>query len=333
MIRVITYVLSLALVGWAAVVVPMPFYEVQPGRAHPVEGLLSISASTGDVNGDLDLLTTRQRTPNVLEAVWVGLHPGRDLEPAALRTPGGIDVEEYFEIQRGAFDTSVLTAVAVAAREAGHDVQLRTRTVVAQVLPDGPSAGLLQPGDTILAIDGTSTDSATEVIDELSRSDEERPADVEVRRDGQRRTVTVHLRRLPETDRPGLGILVETLAVEPELPFEFVLADTRIVGPSAGLMLALTAADLLLEEDLTAGRVIAGTGTIAPDGTVGRVSGVEHKARVAIESDVDLLLVPLAQVEEAAAAAEAGILVVGVGSFQDALDAVRGTNRGVAAPG
>ena len=333
MIRRTSYVLSLAVVVWGATVVPMPFYEVRPGSAHPVEELVTISAAAGAVEGDFSLLTTRQRTPNVLEAAWAGLHPGRDLEPARQRTPGGIDLDDYFEIQRQAFATSFTTALAVAAEQAGHDVTLRTRTVVAGVVSDGPSDGLLRAGDTIVAVDGTPVSSAMEVIDVLDRSEAERPVDVEVRRDGSPVTVTVHLRRMPDTDGPALGILVETLAVEPELPFEAELDSDGITGPSAGLMLALAATDLLLEEDLAAGRVIVGTGTIAPDGAVGRVSGVPQKARAALAADADLLLVPLEQLDEASAAADAGVEVVGVSTFQDALDAVRGTAGGVAAPG
>ena len=99
-------------------------------------------------------------------------------------------------------------------------------------------------------------------------------------------------------------------------------------------MLALTAADLLLDEDLAKGRVIAGTGTIALDGRVGPVSGVAEKTRAAIDAGADLLLVPVESLPDTAAATEAGITVVGVETFQDALDAVRGMPiQSFAAPG
>lgn len=329
--RLIAFTTSLGLVAWAALVVPMPFYEVQPGGAYPVEDLVTLSAATSEVDGDLDLLTVRQATPNILEALWVGLHPDRDLQPRTERTPVGLDRETYFDIQRDAFQTSFLTAVAVAAEEAGYAIQLETRAVVAQVLADGPSDGHLRPGDTITAIDGVSVDSGNELIAQLSMSDDPRPVTLEIERDGQASSVTIELRQLPQTDRPVLGIIVETVAAAPELPFDASLGDTNIVGPSAGLMLALTTADLLLEEDLARGRTIAGTGTISRDGTVGRVSAVEVKTRAAIDAGADLLLVPVEQLEEAAAAVEAGIDVIGVASFQDALEAVRGSSTGVAA--
>jgi PDZ domain-containing protein len=328
--RRIGLLLSLGVVAWAAIVVPMPFYEVQPGEAIAVEDLVDLSASVDEVRGDLELLTVRTTTPNVIEAIWVGLNPDRSLEPGDERIPPGVDADEYRELLADAFDTAFLTAVALAARDSGYEVSLQTRATVSSVLPGGPSDGLLLPGDSITAIDGTSVDSGTDLVELLQTSDEPRRVTLDVVRGRQQRQVTVDLRQLPTTDRPVLGILVETTAEEPDLPFDATLEESGIVGPSAGLMLALTAADLLREEDLAAGRRIAGTGTIDLDGRVGPVGGVPQKARAAVAADVDLLLVPLGQLDQAAAAAEAGIEVVGVATFQDALDALRGT--GVAAP-
>ena len=333
MTRLIAMSLSAGLVLWAALVVPMPFFELRPGSVHTVEDMLQLSAATGEVRGDLDLLTIRQTTPNILEAMWVGVHPDRELSPAGERAPAGIDQEVYREIQADAFQTSFLTAVAIAARQAGYEVELATSAVVAQVLADGPSDGLLRAGDVITAIDGVAVDSGTDLVAELQASDEPRDVVLEVRGgNGDPRAVTVGMRQLSTTDRPVLGIVVETIAQPPALPFDASLDDTDILGPSAGMMLALTATDLLLEEDLTDGRTIAGTGTIDLDGRVGPVGGVEQKARAAVAAGVDLLLVPVGQLPEARAAVEAGIDVVGVATFQDALDAVRGTADDVAAP-
>lgn len=333
MMRPAAFIASLALVAWAGLTVPMPFEELQPGAAHAVEDLVMLSDATGEVEGDLDLLTVRRTTPSVLEAAWVALHPGRQLQPAAAVAPVGLDHDRYLAIQRDAFRTSFLTAMAVAAEQAGHVVELETRAVVAQVLEGGPSDGLLRAGDVITVIDGVPVESADTLVEQLGASDQPRPVALRVDRDGQSTEVTVDLRQLPETDRPVLGILVETIADEPVLPFDATLENTDITGPSAGLMLALAATDLLLEEDLAAGRTIAGTGTIARDGTVGTVNSVELKTRAALAAGAELLLVPLAQVPDAQQAAAAGVEVVGVSSLQDALDALRGHHVRVATPG
>lgn len=332
MMRLAAFATSLALVLWAGLTVPVPFHEIRPGGAYAVEDLMVLSDATGEVQGDLDLLTVRRTTPTVLEAAWVALHPGRQLQPTAEATPGGLERDVHAAIQRDAFRTSFLTAVAVAAEQAGHTIELRTRAVVAQVLEGGPSDGRLQQGDVITVIDGVPVQSADTLVEQLGSSDEPRPVTLRVDRDGQPTEVTVDLRQLPETDRPVLGILVETVADEPELPFDATLVETNIVGPSAGLMLALATTDLLLAEDLAAGRTIAGTGTIARDGSVGRVSEVALKTQVALATGADLLLVPAEQVHEAAAATAAGVEVVGVSSLEEALDAVRGSRVRVAAP-
>ena len=332
MTRRIAYVLSVALVVWAAAVVPVPFYEVQPGAARPVDELITLGTATTPIDGELELLTTRLVTPGIAEAVWIALVPDRELEPAQSRTPADLDPDDYRGLQELAFESSFQTAVAVAAEEAGYTVDLRTRAIVAHVLPDGPSAGILRAGDTITAVDGAPVASATDLVDELATAQDDRTVTLDLLRGDEELTVEVTMRRLPDTERPVIGIVAETVADEPDLPFTVEIDRRNIAGPSAGLMLALTTADLLLEEDLAGGRVVAGTGTIARDGRVGPVSGVEEKTRAAIAADADLLLVPIEALPATAAASAAGIEVVGVETFQDALDALRGGSDGLAAP-
>ena len=58
-----------------------------------------------------------------------------------------------------------------------------------------------------------------------------------------------------------------------------VKIDTQLVGgPSAGLAFTLAIIDDLTPGALTGGKRVAVTGTIAPDGSVGAVGGVEQKA-------------------------------------------------------
>ena len=63
--------------------------------------------------------------------------------------------------------------------------------------------------------------------------------------------------------------------------------DTQTVGgPSAGLAFTLAIIDDLTPGDLTGGKRVAVTGTIAADGTVGPVGGVEQKAITARHNGV-----------------------------------------------
>jgi Lon-like protease len=65
-----------------------------------------------------------------------------------------------------------------------------------------------------------------------------------------------------------------------------------LVGPSAGLMFALAVYDTLTPGALTQGDTIAGTGTIAEDGSVGPIGGIQQKIVAAHDAGASLFFVP-----------------------------------------
>ncbi len=68
--------------------------------------------------------------------------------------------------------------------------------------------------------------------------------------------------------------------------------DSNIGGPSGGLLQTISIYNMLIEEDLTHGLKIAGTGTIEYDGSVGYIGGVEQKVVTAYLNKVDLFFMP-----------------------------------------
>ena len=70
-------------------------------------------------------------------------------------------------------------------------------------------------------------------------------------------------------------------------------------GSSGGLMLALTIYNAISGEDIIKRRNIAGTGTISVDGTVGEIDGIKYKIMGAAEDNMDIVLVPEDNYEEA----------------------------------
>lgn len=200
-----------------------------------------------------------------------------------------------------------------------------TTPVIDGVLEDSPSDGLLIAGDRVLAVDGAPVTSATD-LQAITRDG--RIGDVltvtVAHGDDTERDVDVTLDVIDPSGRVGLGVGVADLIEDVELPFEATLEDTRIGGPSAGLMTAVTVFDLLSDEDLVRGRDVVGTGSIGPDGTVGPVGGVGAKVRSAVEVGAEVMLVPEGQLEDARAADPPDSLeLVPVGDLTDALEALR----------
>jgi len=104
-----------------------------------------------------------------------------------------------------------------------------------------------------------------------------------------------------------------------EFPIDVTIDSQNIGGPSAGMMFTLEIMNQLTEQDLTGGQRIAGTGTIALDGTVGAIGGVTQKVNAAIDAGAVVVLVPAGNYDNAVAAAGDKIVVVRVETIDDAL--------------
>ncbi|MFW5794375.1 MAG: hypothetical protein ACOCV1_02720 [Bacillota bacterium] len=73
---------------------------------------------------------------------------------------------------------------------------------------------------------------------------------------------------------------------------KFTENESNIGGPSGGLLQTLAIYNMLIEDDITKGLKIAGTGTIRYDGTVGYVGSIKQKIATAYLNDVDLFFIP-----------------------------------------
>ncbi|HEY0827908.1 MAG TPA: S16 family serine protease, partial [Bacilli bacterium] len=66
----------------------------------------------------------------------------------------------------------------------------------------------------------------------------------------------------------------------------------EIGGPSAGLMFALEIYNQLVDQDITKGYRIAGTGTIDTKGQVGVIGGIKYKVVAADKAGADIFFAP-----------------------------------------
>lgn len=70
-------------------------------------------------------------------------------------------------------------------------------------------------------------------------------------------------------------------------------------GSSAGLMLALTIYDKLIEQDLSNGKIIVGTGSIEEDGNISKIAGLKYKMLGLSKEKFDVFFIPYDNLEEA----------------------------------
>jgi PDZ domain-containing secreted protein/Zn-dependent protease/CBS domain-containing protein len=310
-------VVAVVLLGAGAALYHPPYVVIAPGEAADVGGDVTISGTTtSPLSGRYLLTSVRLERASGLGTLLAALRTDRDVIPMGRVLPRGVDPREYAASQRQVFQESRRLAAAAAARAAGLQVKISGSGVrVVDVLPDSPAAGVLRPGDTIVAVDGRRVDDASE-LHELVQA---RPPGSRLRLEleGGRRVV-VSSARLPDVSGGvGIGVAVETRDLQVDLPFQVQFRERPDVGgPSAGLAYALAIADLLAGQDYASGRTIAATGTIQADGEVGEVGGVEQKAIAAEQAGARLFLVPHEELHQARGV---GVPVQGVDRLEQAL--------------
>ncbi|MFY8205017.1 MAG: S16 family serine protease, partial [Actinomycetes bacterium] len=105
-------------------------------------------------------------------------------------------------------------------------------------------------------------------------------------------------------------------------PYDFDFGVAEVGGPSAGLMLSLGIIDELTENDLSGGKIIAGTGTINYLGEVGSIGGIRQKLEGAKDNGAELFLAPVDNCQEVGSKTYKSMPVVAVKNLTEAVQAI-----------
>jgi Lon-like protease len=298
---VLVTVLLVGLIS-AAALLPVPYVTMSPGPTvnvfDEVEGDRVIDvegADTYPTDGDLRLTTVSVTSPDaeisLVEALSAWFDGTRAVYPRDVIYPPEQTAEDVQRESSVQMVSSQDTAIAVALRELGFDLPLRTE--VLGVTKGSPADGKLEPRDYLLEVNGRTIEDVSQVSEAIQETGVGAPAEFVVRRDGDRRTVTVTAEAAPDdAERAVVGIEIGTGY---DFPFDVsVNLDDNIGGPSAGLIFSLAVYDTLTPGSLTEGADVAGTGSIDGQGEVGPIGGIQQKVVAAADAGAEVFLVPAA---------------------------------------
>lgn len=322
-VTVILGALITALLAAGVMVAPMPYVVLKPGptvdtlsSSNGTEVIQVTGGETSKSTGELRLTTVNVQSQ--VELVWAvrgWLSDSQAVVPRELIYPPDQSEKEVQAQNAQEWKESQTSAETVALRELGYPVQVYVRKVTV----GGAAEGALKADDVITAVDGTKITKAGQVT-ELVRA---KPAGTELTvsydRAGTAGTAKIAAKADPEDGTPRIGIEIGTK--QPH-PFEINIDLEKIGGPSAGLMFTLGIIDKMRPEDLTGGKVIAGTGTIDDDGNVGPIGGIPQKLNGAKRDGATLFLVPKDNCAEALRNPVTGLTMAEVATVDDALTAL-----------
>ncbi len=318
----------------ASLFVRIPYYSYSPGNLYTTHNLVSVEGpETFPVDGDLKL-TTISVSPGrltVWDAFWGWLDPAVSVFEEE-RVNGGVDRATVRQINLQLMTSSQDVATYVALDRLGYDVGFTgTGAIVAGVSPGSAADGVVEPGDTIVAIDGEEVVLSSDLVDIIGAH---APGDVvelvvERHQSEGRETVSLELgAREEDPTAPLMGVEVQTRDAAFVFPddVDVTFEDRGIGGPSAGLVFTLTLLDELSPADLTGGRTVAVTGEMRIDGSIGLIGGIEQKVVTVRRAGIDSFIIPagLPEHEMDAARRQAGddVELIEVATLDEALDAL-----------
>ena len=179
--------------------------------------------------------------------------------------------------------------------------------------------------DEILSVDGKSFETPKEYSDYVQKFKTDEIISVKIIRDGKEKNINCRL--YDDGGRRLFGVALQIskkYETDPKIDINFKSGE---VGPSGGLMTTLEIYDLLVEEDVTRGLTIAGTGSIDANGNVGAIGGVRYKVLGAADGDADIFLVPIGENYDEALKVKKekklDIEIIGVSTVKEAIDKIK----------
>jgi PDZ domain-containing protein len=327
----------------AAMFIPVPYVMTSPGPVFNTIGevneieLISISGTeTYPTEGELDMTTVSeyggpQEGLDMFQAIWGWIDPDRRVVPRESVYPEGETEEENTARNVEAFSTS--QSYAIAAAMDYLDQPIKEQVIVTSVGLDTPAQDKLRAGDEILTVDGVQMTTPEQVVEAVRSKPIGTDLNFSVMRGGTKLEVVVTSGTRPdnpETEQneatiPYIGIGID---INYSAEFEIKFGVTGVGGPSAGTLFAIGIIDKLTPGALTQGKIIAGTGTIDPDGNVGEIGGIRQKLIGARDAGAVLFLAPEGNCDEVIGHIPDGLTVAAIETLEDAMDEIEAFNAG-----
>jgi len=329
-------IIAIALIV-ALLLIPVPFIRIAPGPVFNTVGIerdqkvIQISGiKTYESKGELNFTTVSESGGPfgrlvLIDAIAAWLNPTQAVLPAADLYPVQNDPEVIKMQNARAFSGSQTDAISAAL---GYlKIDAKSNVVVESVVLKSPSDGKIDPGDIVNSVNSNEVLTPGDVVKFVQQNKPGEIINLMLSRKGQ--DIEVNIKSVSNTsdkDKASIGIAIVS-EIDPPFNIKFGIAD--VGGPSAGLMMALGIIDELTEKDLTAGQIIAGTGTINSLGQVGPIGGIRQKLAGAKDNGVQLFLAPIDNCDSVKTAKYKNMPVVAVATLAEAVKAIETfTNQG-----
>lgn len=297
----------------------LPYVIYTPGGVVNLENRISVTdgyESSGSLNMSYVSLV-KGTLPMILLSYVI---PNWDLIPQEEITREDETVDELLELEKLYMESSINNAIILAYNKANKNIKIKNEVNNIIYIADEADTDL-KMYDKLISVDDIKINSVNELKEYINTKNKGDIVKFKVIRNNKEKECSATIYETSDGLKVGISFLT-TYEIETEPKIE-VLTKSSESGSSGGLMLSLAIYNALVEEDITKGRIIVGTGTIDIDGNVGAIDGVKYKILGAVKNDANLFLCPMDNYEEAMKIKDEfdlDIEIYGVNTFDEALN-------------
>lgn len=313
-------VLLFGIVFMATILYPLPYYIYTGGGTINVKDKIHIENK--ETKGDFNLCYVEQINANIPTFLLSKLLSNWDsVSKEEVSLNDKEDIKDIYKRDKIYLEEANQNAIFVAYKKAGKSVNILDKHLYIIYLEEDSDTDL-KIGDDILEIDGSKIDSLADISKILDSYEVGSKLNIKVKRNGKEmmKYAIVH----EKDGRKLIGIALTSIydyEVDPKITFTFSNSES---GPSGGFMVTLAIYNQLIDNDISNGLKIAGTGTIDIEGNVGSIGGVKYKLKGAVDSKSDIFLVPAGENYEEAIKYKKkyhyDIKIIGISTFEEAIE-------------
>lgn len=295
----------------------LPYYISAPG------GIIDISdrieyKEKNEYEGSLNMLYVTEYEATIPIYLMSYLLDDWDLESIKESQVSDESMKEIEIRNKIMLNNSVNNAKYVAYKEANKEINISSKKhqVIGTITDTN-----LKIGDEIIKINNSKIDNLDDIKAIITNSNIGDELTINIIRDAKKLTITEKIKEID--NEKALGVIIITdyeYETNPDIKLNFKKSES---GSSGGLMMSLSIYNAISGDNILKGRNIAGTGTIDINGNVGEISGIKYKIMGAAKNNIDIVLVPSTNYEEALQTKEEhnyDIEIVSINTFEEAIN-------------
>lgn len=266
----------------------------------PTGGTINIDKKISVLNerkkdGSFNSAYVKQAKGNVLTYTLGKIIKDIDLEKNEEIVYDNETIDDYNFRNKLYFKESISSSIRLAYQKANRKVNIVNSSMYVTYIDENSNSNL-KVQDEILKINNIKVYNLDDVKKVLLNYKENDLITVTVKRNNKEIDVNSKLVLLNNEVKLGVSIItIYDYDVSNDVSLKF---GNKESGPSGGLMFTLSIYNKLVDEDITKGRKIVGTGTIDVNGNVGEIGGVKYKLKGAVKSKADIFICPYENYDE-----------------------------------